>query len=96
VGLAVGELKLDRTFITSLVGGKEERNLELIRGNHPPRPLTRLRVVAEGIEDADTLSLLSEMGCDLAQGYFIGTPKAAAEFAFQAKIASPPTGALAG
>jgi diguanylate cyclase len=33
-----------------------------------------LRVVAEGIEDVATLDLLSELGCDLAQGYFISRP----------------------
>ena len=35
-----------------------------------------LRVVAEGIEDSATLELLAELGCDLAQGYFISKPKA--------------------
>jgi diguanylate cyclase (GGDEF)-like protein len=95
-GLAVGELKLDRTFIMSLVAGEQERDLELIRGTIRLGHSLGLRIVAEGIEDADTLSLLSDLGCDLAQGYFIGTPKAAAEFAFQPNIASPPDRALAG
>jgi EAL domain-containing protein (putative c-di-GMP-specific phosphodiesterase class I) len=78
------------------VAGEEERDLELIRGTIRLGHSLGLRIVAEGIEDADTLSLLSDLGCDLAQGYFIGMPKAAAEFAFQPKIASPPAGALAG
>lgn len=38
-----------------------------------------LRVVAEGVEDDATLSLLSDFGCDLAQGYFIEIPRPAAE-----------------
>ena len=42
-----------------------------------------LRVVAEGIEDAPTLELLSNLGCDLAQGYFICRPKPAAEVPFR-------------
>jgi diguanylate cyclase len=87
-GLAVGELKLDRSFITSLVTGEQGRDLELIRGTIRLGHSLGLRIVAEGIEDADTLALLSDLGCDLAQGYFIGTPKAAAEFAFQPTIAS--------
>jgi predicted signal transduction protein with EAL and GGDEF domain len=39
-----------------------------------------LRVVAEGVENGETLKLLSELGCDLAQGYFIGKPVPADQF----------------
>jgi EAL domain-containing protein (putative c-di-GMP-specific phosphodiesterase class I) len=38
-----------------------------------------LHVVAEGVEEADTLNTLTNLGCDLAQGYYIGKPVAAAE-----------------
>ena len=31
-----------------------------------------LQVVAEGIEDGQTLALLRSFGCDFAQGYFLG------------------------
>jgi len=31
-------------------------------------------VVAEGVEDQETLDLLSGLGCDLAQGYFFSKP----------------------
>jgi EAL domain-containing protein (putative c-di-GMP-specific phosphodiesterase class I) len=33
-----------------------------------------MKVVAEGIEDAGVLGMLSEMGCDTAQGYHIARP----------------------
>jgi EAL domain-containing protein (putative c-di-GMP-specific phosphodiesterase class I) len=36
-----------------------------------------MKVVAEGIEDAPCLQLLTEMGCDTAQGYYIGRPMSA-------------------
>jgi EAL domain-containing protein (putative c-di-GMP-specific phosphodiesterase class I) len=39
-----------------------------------------MEVVAEGIEDAHTLTQLKEMGCDLAQGYHIAKPMPAADF----------------
>ncbi len=35
-----------------------------------------LTVVAEGVEDEALLARLTEMGCDEAQGYFIGRPMA--------------------
>jgi len=80
--LAVGELKLDRTFITGLSGEGKERDLELVRATIQLGHDMRLRVVAEGIEDEDTLKLLNELGCDLAQGYYISRPMPANKLAF--------------
>jgi predicted signal transduction protein with EAL and GGDEF domain len=39
-----------------------------------------LEVVAEGIETQDHLELLRSMGCEFAQGYFLGKPMSAAAF----------------
>jgi EAL domain-containing protein (putative c-di-GMP-specific phosphodiesterase class I) len=33
-----------------------------------------LTVVTEGVEDRETLDFLQEIGCDLAQGYYIARP----------------------
>ena len=33
-----------------------------------------LQVVAEGVQDQETWDLLTTMGCDLAQGYFLTPP----------------------
>ena len=44
-----------------------------------------LRIVAEGIEDNATLELLSDLGCDFAQGYCISRPKPASELAFRSQ-----------
>ena len=46
-----------------------------------------LDVVAEGVEDADTLARLAEMGCDRAQGFYLSRPVPADELA--AWIADP-------
>jgi EAL domain-containing protein (putative c-di-GMP-specific phosphodiesterase class I) len=32
------------------------------------------KVVAEGVEEREVLEALTEMGCDIAQGYVIGRP----------------------
>jgi EAL domain-containing protein (putative c-di-GMP-specific phosphodiesterase class I) len=37
-------------------------------------------VVAEGVEDAETLERLATFGCEYAQGYHIGKPLAPQEF----------------
>jgi EAL domain-containing protein (putative c-di-GMP-specific phosphodiesterase class I) len=33
-----------------------------------------LLVTAEGVEDIETFNYLNDLGCDLAQGYFIARP----------------------
>jgi diguanylate cyclase (GGDEF)-like protein len=92
--LAVGELKLDRSFISGLGGDGKERDLELVRATIQLGHDMRLRVVAEGIEDVATLDLLSELGCDLAQGYYISRPMPANKLAFMANdSAMQPVGA---
>jgi diguanylate cyclase (GGDEF)-like protein len=86
--LAVGELKLDRTFIASLAARQSGRDFELVRSTIDLGHALGLRVVAEGIEDRETLDLLCAIGCDLAQGYFISRPKAAKDLAFRSDPAA--------
>lgn len=66
------EIKIDRRFVTGITGNTSDRLLvistvELAHG------LGR-RVIAEGIEDAETLGQLRKVGCDIAQGYFLSKP----------------------
>jgi diguanylate cyclase (GGDEF)-like protein len=75
--LAVGELKLDRTFITHLAGEQSSRDLQLVRSTVDLAHALGMRVVAEGIEDVATLELLRVVGCDVAQGFLIGRPQPA-------------------
>jgi diguanylate cyclase len=77
--LAVGELKLDRSFITRLSETSESRDLALVRATVELAHALGLRVVAEGVEDDQCLALLSGLECDLVQGYVISKPKPAAE-----------------
>jgi diguanylate cyclase (GGDEF)-like protein len=81
--LAVGELKLDRIFVTGLASPERSRDLALVRSTIELAHALRLRVVAEGIEDGATLALLSELRCDIAQGYFIGMPMPADNLVFE-------------
>lgn len=70
------ELKIDRAFVTDL--HRDPRSEQLVRsiidlGHH-----LQMEVVAEGVENPETLELLARMGCDRAQGYFIQRPQPAA------------------
>ena len=77
--LAVGELKLDRSFITRLSETSHSRDVALVRATVELAHALGLRVVAEGVEDDQCLGLLSGLRCDLVQGYVISKPKPAAE-----------------
>jgi diguanylate cyclase (GGDEF)-like protein len=84
--LAVRELKLDRCFITPLAAGDNGLESELVRATIDLGHAMGLRVVAEGIEDRETLDLLTRLGCDIAQGYFISRPKPADQLAFRTPL----------
>jgi EAL domain-containing protein (putative c-di-GMP-specific phosphodiesterase class I) len=40
-----------------------------------------LRVVAEGVEDYETWMQLVDLGCDMAQGYYVSRPVPAGQLA---------------
>ena len=86
--LAVKELKLDIEFIRRLTAKDNERDLDLVRATIDLGHALGLRIVAEGIEDHATLELLSDLGCDLGQGYFISKPKPANKLALTSRISS--------
>ena len=75
--LAVGEVKLDRGFLTTL--NRQPNSRALVEATINLAHALGLHVVAEGVEEADTLATLTSLGCDLAQGYYIGRPAAASE-----------------
>jgi diguanylate cyclase (GGDEF)-like protein len=82
--LAVGELKLDRRFISPLAGGARSQDAELVRATIELGHALGLQVVAEGVEDTGTLELLTGLGCDIAQGFGIGRPAPANELVLSA------------
>jgi diguanylate cyclase (GGDEF)-like protein len=84
--LAVKELKLDRTFITGLTASDNRRGTDLVRATIDLGHALGLRIVAEGIEDHATLELLTDLGCDLCQGYLIGIPKPASRLTLMSSV----------
>jgi diguanylate cyclase len=75
--LAVGEVKLDRSFLTTIEQRPNSR--ALVQATIELAHALGLNVVAEGVEEAETLTTLTRLGCDLAQGYYLGRPAAATE-----------------
>lgn len=67
--LPLDELKIDKAFVDVMFHSDEDREIvaTLIRLAHG----LGLHVVAEGVENQQTMDLLHEMGCDRAQGYLI-------------------------
>jgi len=53
---------------------QDARDASIVRSTIELGHALGLTVVAEGIEDDKTLSLLGSLGCDVAQGYHIGLP----------------------
>ncbi len=66
------ELKIDKSFIMTLMS--DEQNKAIVRTTIELAHNMDLRVVAEGIEDDQTLRQISDMGCEEAQGYFLSKP----------------------
>jgi diguanylate cyclase (GGDEF)-like protein len=77
--LPITELKIDRSFVAPMLS--DESDLIIVRSTINLGHDLGLMVIAEGVEDADTLALLALLGCDLAQGFHIGSPMSAERFA---------------
>lgn len=77
--LPVSELKIDRMFVQH--AHIDRGDAMLVRSTVQLAHEMGIKVVAEGIEDAACLAFLKEIGCDYAQGYFIGRPLPADDLA---------------
>lgn len=70
--LSVRRLKIDRSFVAGLASDAASRSI-VVSTLDLARDLG-LDVVAEGVEDDDTLLRLRDLGCPHAQGFGIGRP----------------------
>jgi len=76
--LPVSELKVDRSFVAEMVSDVDDEML--VRSVIDLGHNLGLIVVAEGVEDQETLEALASVGCDVAQGFHLGRPMAVAAF----------------
>lgn len=72
VRLPFSELKVDKSFVISAARSSESR--QVIKAIVGLGQSLDMQTTAEGVEDAETLRFLEEIGCNLAQGYFIARP----------------------
>ncbi|MDC7695644.1 EAL domain-containing protein [Asticcacaulis sp. DXS10W] len=72
------ELKIDRRFTQDICDNKADR--AVMKSTIQLAHALGMKAVAEGIETLEVLSLLSRMGCDTGQGYYIARPMDAKAF----------------
>ncbi len=76
--LPIDCLKIDRSFVNSVNSDPTARAIAraIITVGHD----VGLHVIAEGVETAEQLDCLKQLGCDSVQGYFTGRPVPSQDF----------------
>jgi diguanylate cyclase (GGDEF)-like protein len=72
------ELKIDRSFVMTMT--TDRPNALIVHSVIDLGHNLGLTIVAEGVEDAETLTVLQGLGCDTAQGYHLARPMPAHAF----------------
>ena len=75
--LPVSELKIDRSFVRHMT--EDAADAVIVRSTIDLGHNLGLRVVAEGVESQEAWGVLTAMGCDVAQGYYLSRPLPAAQ-----------------
>jgi diguanylate cyclase (GGDEF)-like protein len=70
--LPVSELKIDKSFVLKLEEDEDDR--KIVQSTIDLGHNLGLKVVAEGVENESVWHLLSQMGCDFGQGYYMSKP----------------------
>jgi diguanylate cyclase (GGDEF)-like protein len=75
--LPVDYLKIDKSFVVDMLD--DEDDAIIVHSTIELAHNLGLSVIAEGVENQDTLLKLRELGCDFAQGYHIARPMPCAD-----------------
>jgi diguanylate cyclase (GGDEF)-like protein len=70
--LPVDEIKIDKSFVLDLKPDTDDA--VIVRSTIDLGHSMGLKVVAEGVDKAESWQFLAQLGCDLAQGYFVSHP----------------------
>lgn len=66
------ELKIDQSFVSKII--EDPESFAIVETCVMLGHKLNMEVVAEGIESKEVLALLTKMGCDIAQGYYLAKP----------------------
>jgi EAL domain-containing protein (putative c-di-GMP-specific phosphodiesterase class I) len=70
--LPIGALKIDRSFITNVVSGRDDATI--VRAMISLAHNLGLEVIAEGAETREQVAFLRENACDQVQGFYFARP----------------------
>ncbi|MFT2091940.1 putative bifunctional diguanylate cyclase/phosphodiesterase [Paraglaciecola sp. 2405UD69-4] len=70
--LPVKQIKIDRSFITNIVNNRSD--LTIVKSTVYLAKNLDCSLVAEGVEDEQTETLLKNLGCNYGQGYYYSKP----------------------
>src|SRR5690606_4998020 len=73
--MPVDELKIDKSFVLNL--DHSDDDAVIVHSTIELGHNMGLEVVAEGVENRETVMLLESFGCDLIQGFLLGKPMSA-------------------
>ncbi len=77
--LPIDEVKIDHSFVHGM--GANMKDAAIVCSIIGMAHALGLQVVAEGVEDQSSYDLLSSVGCDTVQGYYVSHPLPTAELA---------------
>lgn len=76
--LSANELKIDKVFVMNLNQNDDDRTI--VRSTITMAQNLGLEVVAEGVENTESLQYLRDLGCNYLQGFYISKPIAENDF----------------
>ncbi len=76
--LPISTLKIDFSFVKEMLRSKDDA--AIVKSTIALGKNMGLSVIAEGIEDLETLEVLTKLGCDMGQGFYMCKPIPGAEF----------------
>ncbi len=76
--MPIDVLKMDRAFIRNIE--HDEKDIQLVALILGIAKNLKIPVVAEGVETAEQIKLLKDLGCEVVQGYYFSRPLPAPDF----------------
>ncbi len=70
--IPAAEIKIDKRFIGTVA--VDETDKQIVKTVIALAHALGMRVVAEGVDSAEAMAAIAELGCEMAQGFYIGRP----------------------